>query len=88
MTCTYVELEGLREEETGSVTVVVDCVVAVVVVTKGVVWVFRIVELFSVFGFLVVVVDCMVVLVVVVACVVAVDECVEGGVISSFWGLF
>ena len=83
MTCTSVEVEGLREEETGSVTVVVDCVVAVVVVIKGVVWVLRIVELFSVFGFLVVVVvvDCVVV--VVVSSVVVVEVCVEGGVISS-----
>ena len=82
MTCTSVEVERLREEETGSVTVVVDCVVAVVVVIKGVVWVLRIVELFSVFGFLVVVVvDCVVV--VVVSSVVVVEVCVEGGVISS-----
>lgn len=56
--------------------------VAVAVVLKGVVWVLRIVELFSVFGSLVVVfVERM--FVVVVAFVVVVVECVESGVINS-----
>ena len=56
--------------------------VAVAVVLKGVVWVLRIVELFSVFGSLVVVfVERM--FVVVVAFVVVVFECVESGVINS-----
>ena len=84
LTCTSVEFEGLlknREEETGSVTVVVDCVVAFVVVSKGVVWVLRIVELFAVFGFIVVIVGGVLVV------VVDVVECVEDGVISSIFSL-
>lgn len=60
--------------------------VAVAVVLKGVVWVLRIVELFSVFGSLVVVfVERM--FVVVVAFVVVVVECVESGVINSMLSL-
>ena len=82
LTSTSVKFEGLlknREEETGSVTVVVDCVVPFVVVSKGVVWVLWIVELFAVFVFIIFIVggDVVVVLVVV--------ECVEGGVISSMF---
>ena len=84
LTSTSVKFEGLlknREEETGSVTVVVDCVVPFVVVSKGVVWVLWIVELFAVFVFIIFIVggDVVVVLVVV--------ECVEGGVISSMFSL-